>query len=58
MKPKITIVVSGGCVQDVIRENIGDVDIVIHDYDVDNTDPSVLKTDENDDEYQELTFES
>jgi hypothetical protein len=57
MKKKLTIIVHGGCVQDVVKENIPDTIIEVHDYDVDETDPSILKKDKNGDSYQLLTFE-
>jgi hypothetical protein len=52
MKKKLTIIVKGGCVQDVIKENIPDTIIEVHDYDVDETDPSILKKDKDGDNYQ------
>jgi hypothetical protein len=52
MKKKLTIIVKGGCVQDVIKENIPDTIIEVHDYDTDETDPSILKKDKDGNNYQ------
>ena len=36
-KKRMTIVISGGSIQDVVRENI-DCELVVHDYDIDGID--------------------
>lgn len=56
MKKKLTIIVQGGCVQDIVKENISDVIIEVHDYDVDETDPSILKKDKDGNNYQLITL--
>ena len=57
MKKKITIVIRGGCVTDVVKENLEDLTIIVHDYDVDQTDPNLLKKDNDGEKYQVLTLE-
>jgi hypothetical protein len=57
MKKKITIVIRGGCVTDVVKENLEDLTIIVHDYDVDQTDPNLLKKDNDGEKYQALTLE-
>mgnify|MGYP000700622786 FL=1 len=57
MKRKITIVIKGGCVTDVVKENLEDLTIIVHDYDVDQTDPNLLKKDNDGEKYQVVTLE-
>jgi|APGre2960657373_1045057.scaffolds.fasta_scaffold271081_2 hypothetical protein len=57
MKKKITIVIKGGCVTDVVKENLEDLTIIVHDYDVDQTDPNLLKKDNDGEKYQVVTLE-
>jgi uncharacterized Rossmann fold enzyme len=59
MKPKITIIVSGGAVQDVVKENTN-IDLVIHDYDIEPHDTENRRDcykDEHGDTYQLLKFD-
>lgn len=57
MKKKITIVIKDGCVTDVVKENLEDLTIVVHDYDVEQTDPDLLKKDNDGESYQVITLE-
>ena len=57
MKKKITIVIKGGCVTDVVKENLEDLTIIVHDYDVYQSDPNLLKKDNDGEEYQVVTLE-
>ena len=57
MKKKITIVIKGGCVTDVVKENLEDLTIIVLDYDVDQTDPDLLKKDNDGEKYQVVTLE-
>ena len=54
MKRTVIVAVEGGIVQDV--ECPSDVDVVIHDYDVDGTEPDLME-DESGDEYLEFVWE-
>ena len=54
MKKRITIVVKGGTIQDVIREN-DDTQIIINDYDIEGEDVELgkhFKKDENGEVYR------
>jgi hypothetical protein len=48
-KPKVTIIVSEGMVQDIIKENCPEVEVVVHDYDIQgmdvDNDPHLSKDD-------------
>ena len=58
-KHRMTIIISGGSVQDVIRENI-DCELVIHDYDIEGIDATTNEhchQDENGEWYQEIHLE-
>jgi hypothetical protein len=55
-KNRITLIISGGSVQDVIRENI-DCELIIHDYDIEGIDAETNEycyKDENGEWYQEI----
>lgn len=49
---KVTIIIEGGVVQDVIKSS--DIDVIIKDYDIEDSDEDILK----EDEYGEFYFES
>lgn len=59
-KPKVTIIVSGGSVQDIIKENCPEVEVVVHDYDIQgldvDSDPTAYQ-DEKGNAYLQTTFE-
>jgi len=53
----MTIVMEGGLIQDIVKENISDVLIEVHDYDVDGIDPSTLKKDNNNKQFHKTTLD-
>jgi len=57
LKKKMTIVMEGGLIQDIVKENISDVLIEVHDYDVDGIDPSTLKKDNNNKQFHKTTLD-
>ena len=59
LKPRVTIIVAGGAVQDVLKENT-DIDLQIHDYDIEPNDAENRRDcfkDESGDTYQLITFD-
>jgi uncharacterized Rossmann fold enzyme len=59
MKPRITIIVSGGAVQDVIKENTN-IELVVHDYDIEPHEFENKKNyykDEHGNSFQLLSFD-
>lgn len=57
LKKKMTIVTEGGIIQEIVKENISDVLIEVHDYDVDGIDPSMLKKDNNNKQFHKITLD-
>jgi len=58
-KPTITINILGGCIQDVIKEKCNEIDVIIHDYDIQGLDQDAvnsLRTDQHGEQYQVITF--
>lgn len=53
--PKITIVVSGGYIQDIIKERCLNTQIEVHDYDIQN-EQEYLNTDQYGKQYKVITF--
>lgn len=43
LKEKITIYVSGGKVEDIVKENCPELDIKVHDYDIGDTEEGLYK---------------
>lgn len=59
LTPKITIIVSGGCVQDIIKERCTNTQVEIHDYDIEGIDAEGrydCLQDKNGNTYQVLKF--
>lgn len=54
--PKITIIVSGGCVQDIIKERCTNTQVEIHDYDIEGLDMQDCIQDKNGDTFQVIKF--
>jgi hypothetical protein len=54
-KPKITIVVSGGYIQDIIKERCLNTQIEVHDYDIQDEQEN-LNTDQYGKQYRIITF--
>ena len=58
-KPTITINILGGCIEDVVKEKCNEVDVIIHDYDIEGLDEDTmtsLHTDNQGKQYQVITF--
>jgi hypothetical protein len=53
--PTITIHVGGGCVQDIVKEKCNGVDIVVHDYDIQDEEENLL-IDQYGKKYKVITF--
>lgn len=45
LKSKVTIYVSGGKVEDIVKENCPDLDIKVHDYDIGDIEDGLFKDD-------------
>jgi len=59
MKPTITISILGGCIQDVVKEKCNELDVIIHDYDIQGLDEDAVNslcTDQYGEKYQVITF--
>lgn len=57
--PKITIIVSGGCVQDILKERCTNTEVEIHDYDIEGLDVESRDDclqDKNGDTFQVIKF--
>lgn len=54
--PKVTIIVSNGIVQDILKEKCLNTEIVIHDYDVEGEDETHLLKDEHGKNFKVITF--
>jgi hypothetical protein len=58
-KPTITINILGGCIEDVVKEKCNEVDVIIHDYDIQGLDDDAMNslcTDQYGKQYQVITF--
>jgi hypothetical protein len=53
--PTITIHVEGGCVQDIVKEKCNEVDVVVHDYDIQDEEENLL-IDQYGKKYKVITF--
>jgi hypothetical protein len=57
--PTITINILGGCIEDVVKEKCNEVDVIIHDYDIQGLDDDAMNslcTDQYGKQYQVITF--
>jgi hypothetical protein len=45
LKSKVTIYVSGGKVEDIVKENCSELDIKVHDYDIGDREDGLFKDD-------------
>jgi len=57
--PTITINILGGCIEDVIKERCNEVEVIVHDYDIqglDNDAMNSLCTDQYGKQYQVISF--
>jgi hypothetical protein len=57
IKKKVIIVTSEGTIQDIVKENLENVSIEVHDYSADETSFSSIKKDANGDKYQLITLD-
>jgi hypothetical protein len=58
-KPTITINILGGCIEDVVKEKCNEVNVIIHDYDIEGLDEDAMNslcTDQYGKQYQVITF--
>lgn len=57
--PTITINILGGCIQDVVKEKCNEVQVIVHDYDIQGLDEDAMNslcTDQYGEQYQVITF--
>jgi hypothetical protein len=55
-KPTITIHVAGGCIEDVVKERCNEVEVIVHDYDIQFMDDNDLCTDKQGNQYKVIRF--
>ena len=58
-KPTITINILGGCIEDIVKEKCNEVEVIVHDYDIQGLDEDAmisLHTDNKGKQYQVITF--
>jgi|GEM_PF-5353505 len=57
LKKKVIIVASEGIIKDIIKENLENISIEVHDYNADETEFSSIKKDTNGNKYQLINLE-
>jgi hypothetical protein len=55
-KPTITIHVAGGYIEDIVKERCNEIDVVVHDYDIQGVDTNDLCTDKQGNQYKVIRF--
>jgi hypothetical protein len=53
---RITIIVSGGKIDDIVKEKCSEIDVFIHDYDTEGTEEDKLQIDQYGKKYKQITF--
>ena len=54
--PTITINILGGCIDDIVKERCNELEVIVHDYDIEGLDDENLHTDQYGKQYQVITF--
>lgn len=55
-KKKITIFVEGGVVEDIVKEKCSEIDVEVHDYDVEDSEEEDLFTDKYGRKFNKINF--